>query len=98
MLMSNSGETVELLPYLMGHRTGRIEVVGRADSSFALDNDVVIKPRVDREVCPLNLAPTASKTVVMVIGVVLAALSMERRDISASDLALDYSAGMLRKS
>jgi arabinose-5-phosphate isomerase len=42
--------------------------------------------KVDREVCPLNLAPTASTAVAMAIGDALAAVWMERRGISPRTL------------
>jgi arabinose-5-phosphate isomerase len=52
---------------------------------------------VDREVCPLNLAPTASTAVAMAIGDALAAVWMERRGISPQDFALNHPAGALGK-
>ena len=81
MLLSNSGETAELLeliPHLETTGTARIALVGRAESSLALGSDVVLEASVDREVCPLNLAPTASTAVAMAIGDALAAVWMER--------------------
>ena len=70
LLLSNSGETtelLELLPHLKRRGTARIALVGRAQSSLALGSDVVLEASVDREVCPLNLAPTASTAVAMAI-------------------------------
>ena len=52
---------------------------------------------VDREVCPLNLAPTASTVVAMAIGDALAAVWMQRRGISPADFALNYPASSLGK-
>ena len=52
---------------------------------------------VDREVCPLNLAPTASTAVAMAIGDALAAVWMERRGISPADFAINHPAGSLGK-
>ena len=76
---------------------GRIAIVGRADSSLARGSDVVLEAGVDREVCPLNLAPTASTAVAMAIGDALAAVWMERRGISPADFALNHPAGSLGK-
>ena len=100
LLLSNSGETTELLevlPHLKRRGTGRIAIVGRADSSLARGSDVVLEAGVDREVCPLNLAPTASTAVAMAIGDALAAVWMERRGISPADFALNHPAGSLGK-
>jgi arabinose-5-phosphate isomerase len=100
LLLSNSGETAELLevlPHLKRRGTGRIAIVGRGDSSLARGSDVVLEASVDREVCPLNLAPTASTAVAMAIGDALAAVWMERRGISPADFALNHPAGSLGK-
>ena len=100
LLLSNSGETselLELLPHLKRRGTARIALVGRSESSLACDSDVVLDASVDREVCPLNLAPTASTAVAMAIGDALAAVWMERRGISPTDFALNHPAGSLGK-
>ncbi len=100
LLLSNSGETSELLevlPHLRRRGTARIALVGRADSSVARSSDVVLEASVDREVCPLNLAPTASTAVAMAIGDALAAVWMERRGISPADFAFNHPAGSLGK-
>ena len=100
LLLSNSGETSELLevlPHLKRRGTSRIALVGKADSSLARGSDVVREASVDREVCPLNLAPTASTAVAMAIGDALAAVWMERRGISPADFAINHPAGSLGK-
>jgi len=100
LLLSNSGETAELLqvlPHLKRRGTACIALVGRADSSLARISDVVLEASVDREVCPLNLAPTASTAVAMAIGDALAAVWMERRGISPADFAINHPAGSLGK-
>jgi len=100
LLLSNSGETEELLqilPHLKRRGTARIALVGRVASSLARGCDVVLDGSVDREVCPLNLAPTASTAVAMAIGDALAAVWMERRGISPEDFALNHPAGSLGK-
>ena len=100
LLLSNSGETEELLqilPHLTRRGTARIALVGRLNSSLARGCDVVLDGSVDREVCPLNLAPTASTAVAMAIGDALAAVWMERRGISPEDFALNHPAGSLGK-
>ena len=98
LLLSNSGETEELLailPHLKRRGTGRIALVGRIASSLARGCEVVLDGSVDREVCPLNLAPTASTAVAMAIGDALAAVWMERAGISPEDFAINHPAGSL---
>ena len=98
LLLSNSGETEELLailPHLRRRGTARIALVGRLSSSLANGCDVVLDGSVDREVCPLNLAPTASTAVAMAIGDALAAVWMERAGISPEDFAINHPAGSL---
>jgi arabinose-5-phosphate isomerase len=100
LLLSNSGETAELLevlPHFRRRGTARITLVGRAESSLARGSDVVLDASVDWEVCPLNLAPTASTAVAMAIGDALAAVWMERRGISPADFAINHPAGSLGK-
>lgn len=100
LLLSNSGETqelLEILPHLRRRGTARIALVGRVGSSLGRGCDVVLDGSVDREVCPLNLAPTASTAVAMAIGDALAAVWMERQGISPQDFALNHPAGSLGK-
>ena len=100
LLMSNSGETLEILqiiPHLKRRKTKTIALVGRKNSSLARETDVILFGGVDKEVCPLNLAPTASTAVAMAIGDALAAVLMERQSISSSDFALNHPAGQLGK-
>lgn len=100
LLLSNSGETEELLailPHLRRRGTARVALVGRLTSTLARGCDVVLDASVDREVCPLNLAPTASTAVAMAIGDALATVWMERRGISPQDFALNHPAGALGK-
>ncbi|MFM7640678.1 MAG: SIS domain-containing protein [Cyanobium sp.] len=98
MLLSNSGETDELLailPHLKRRGTPLIALVGTLHSSLARQCTVVLDGSVDREVCPLNLAPTASTAVAMAIGDALAAVWMERAGISELDFAINHPGGTL---
>jgi len=100
LLLSNSGETQEILdmiPHLKKRNTKKIALVGKINSTLANCCDVVLDGSVDREVCPLNLAPTASTAVAMAIGDALAAVWMERRGISPADFAINHPAGSLGK-
>ena len=100
ILLSNSGETQELLevlPHLKRRGTTCIALVGRVNSSLARESNIILDASVDREVCPLNLAPTASTAVAMAIGDSLAAVLTERFGISPSDFAINHPAGQLGK-
>lgn len=100
LLLSNSGETEELLqilPHLKRRGSSTIALVGRVQSRLSAACDVVLDGSVDREICPLNLAPTASTAVAMAIGDALATVWMERRGVSAHDFALNHPAGSLGK-
>lgn len=100
LMLSNSGETQELLqlvPHLQLRGSPIISIVGRLESTLARQSTVVLDGSVEREVCPLNLAPTASTAVAMAIGDALAAVWMDRRGISPQDFALNHPAGSLGK-
>ena len=56
---------------------------------------MVLDGSVDREVCPLNLAPTAGTAVAMAIGDALAAVWMQRQGVSEADFAANHPAGAL---
>jgi len=98
--LSNSGETEELLtmiPSLKARDIKVIAIVGNLDSTLACQADVVLEASVDREACPLNLAPTTSTTVALAIGDAIAMTVMELRGITESDFAINHPAGRLGK-
>tara|TARA_B100000242_G_scaffold286147_1_gene251419 strand:- start:403 stop:1116 length:714 start_codon:yes stop_codon:yes gene_type:complete len=99
-LLSNSGETnelIELLPHLKNKGSKQMSILGRTNSSIANASDVVLDAGVDKEVCPLNLAPTASTTVAMAIGDSLAVVLMDKIGISKKDFAINHPSGQLGK-
>ena len=98
LLLSNSGESSELLallPHLHRRGSACIALTGRLESSLARGAQVVLDGSVDREVCPLNLAPTASTAVAMAIGDALAAVWMQRQGVTQADFAVNHPAGAL---
>ncbi len=100
ILISNSGETrelLEILPHLKIRNTSLIALVGDIKSTIANECDTTLEANVDKETCPLNLAPTASTSVAMAIGDALATVWMERNEISSTDFALNHPAGQLGK-
>ncbi|MBX3300318.1 MAG: KpsF/GutQ family sugar-phosphate isomerase [Acidobacteria bacterium] len=98
--LSNSGETDELialLPSLAGRDVPLIAIVGNMDSTLARSAAAAIDASVDKEACPLNLAPTASTTVALAIGDAIAMTLMEAKGLSAADFAANHPAGRLGK-
>jgi arabinose-5-phosphate isomerase len=96
--VSNSGETEELLalvPTLKRRGVAIISIAGSVNSTLARDADVVLDSSVDKEACPLNLAPTASTTVALALGDALAMAVMESKGLSAEDFAANHPAGRL---
>lgn len=100
VVLSNSGETyelLELLPHLKQKAGALIAVVGNLQSTLAQRADVALDASVDREACPLNLAPTTSTTVALAIGDALAMTLMRAKQFQAEDFALNHPAGRLGK-
>jgi len=98
--ISNSGETDEivmLLPALQKREVPLIAIVGNLESTLARRADAALDASVDREACPLNLAPTASTTVALAIGDALAMTVMEEKGLTAQDFAANHPAGRLGK-
>lgn len=98
--LSNSGETDEilvLLPALKKRNICIISIVGNMDSTLTRNSDVALDASVDREACPLNLAPTTSTTVALSIGDALAMTLMEAKNLTAEDFAANHPAGRLGK-
>lgn len=100
LLLSNSGETdelLELLPYLKRRQVPIIAIVGNLKSTIAKRADAVIDASVDQEACPLNLAPTTSTTVALAIGDALAMALMRAKGLTEDDFASNHPAGQLGK-
>ena len=98
--LSNSGYTEELisiLPYLEHRNIPIISIVGNEDSPLAQRSDAVLKATVDKEVCPLNLAPTASTTVALAIGDAIAMTLMQIKGLTPEDFAFNHPSGRLGK-
>ena len=98
LAVSNSGESDELnavLPVIKRMGIGLIALTGGADSSLARYADGVLNSAVDKEACPLNLAPTASTTVQMALGDALAIALLEARGFKPADFARSHPGGAL---
>jgi arabinose-5-phosphate isomerase len=100
VVLSNSGETEELvvlLPSFKHRQVPIVAIVGNINSTLAQRADVFINATVDREACPLDLAPTTSTTVALAIGDALAMTLMQMRGITAESFAVNHPAGRLGK-
>ena len=98
LALSNSGETDEILtilPLIKRLKVPFITLTGNADSSLANAASVNIDVSVEKEACPLGLAPTSSTTAALVMGDALAVALLEARGFSAEDFARSHPGGQL---
>ncbi len=96
--LSNSGESEELLamlPALLARGVPIVAIVGNLASTLAQKATVVLDAAIEREACPLNLAPTTSVVVAMALGDALAMTLQKRRGFRAEDYALNHPGGRL---
>lgn len=100
IVISNSGETEEikdLFPFLKRIGAKVIGMTGNLQSTLAQVADVVLDVAVQKEACPLGLAPTTSTTVSLVMGDALAMALLERRGLGPEDYAFFHPGGSLGK-
>ncbi|OUS01235.1 D-arabinose 5-phosphate isomerase [Gammaproteobacteria bacterium 54_18_T64] len=96
--ISNSGNTAEvvtLLPLIKRLDIPLISMTGDRQSTLAEAADVNLDISVEEEACPLNLAPTTSTTVTLVMGDALAIALLEARGFTAEDFAFSHPGGAL---
>ena len=96
--LSNSGETGEILNILPSlRRIGAkiIAMVGNANSTLAKNADVVLDVGVEKEACPLGLAPTSSTTAALAYGDAIALALLQKRNFTASQFAVFHPGGSL---
>ena len=96
--ISNSGESDELvaiLPVLKRQGVPLIAMTGGLSSSLARHADVVLDTSVEKEACPLNLAPTASTTAQLAMGDALAVALLDARGFKPEDFARSHPGGSL---
>jgi arabinose-5-phosphate isomerase len=100
ILISNSGESSEILSLMPGIRAIGAKVIaitGRAGGSLANTSDLVLLCKIEREADPHNMIPTASTAAQLALGDALALVVMERRGLSRDDLARRHPAGSIGK-
>jgi arabinose-5-phosphate isomerase len=98
LALSNSGNTSEivtLLPLIKRLGIKLISLTGNPESTLAKAADVRLNARVEKEACPLNLAPTSSTTAALVMGDALAVALLDARGFTAEDFAFSHPGGAL---
>ncbi len=98
LAISNSGEVEELsalLPLIKRLGTPLIAMTGRPGSTLARHADITLHTGVEKEACPLNLAPTASTTAQLALGDALAVALLDARGFRAEDFARSHPGGAL---
>ena len=98
--ISYSGESEELssiLPHIKRFGTPLIGMTRDENSTLGKYSDLLIKVEVEKEACPLNIAPTSSTTLTLALGDALAVCLMKARDFKKSDFASFHPGGALGK-
>ena len=98
LAISNSGESQELiaiLPHVRRLGTPVVAMTGNLASTLARHADIVLDCSVEKEACPLNLAPTASSMAQMAMGDALAVALLDARGFRAEDFARSHPGGAL---
>ena len=101
LCISNSGnspEIVNLLPFLKDYSSSLIGMTGNLNSKLAEFSEVVLNTSVEKEACPIKLAPTSSTTVQMALGDALAVCLMELNGFRENDFAKFHPGGSLGKN
>ena len=100
LVISKSGNSPEikvLAPLVKNFGNTLIGMVGNTASFLAQNSDMVLNTTVDKEACPINLAPTSSTTAQMVMGDALAVCLMEMKGFNSNDFAKYHPGGTLGK-
>ncbi|MEO7547971.1 MAG: KpsF/GutQ family sugar-phosphate isomerase [Ramlibacter sp.] len=98
LAISNSGEVDEvttLLPVIKRLGAMVIAMTGNPASSLARHADIVLDSGVEKEACPLQLAPTASTTAQLALGDALAVALLDARGFQSDDFARSHPGGAL---
>ena len=98
--ISNSGNTPEILtilPIIKRMGVKLVSLTGNATSGIATQADINLDISVEKEACPLNLAPTASTTTTLAMGDALAVAVLEARNFNEQDFARSHPGGALGK-
>lgn len=98
LALSNSGETdeiISILPIISRRKIPLVSMTGNATSTLAKNSTYHLQVKVEREACPLNLAPTASTTAALAMGDAIAVTLLEMRGFTSDDFAFSHPGGKL---
>ena len=98
LAISNGGESDEItviLPVLKRLGVPMVAMTGNPDSTLGRHADIVLDSGVEKEACPLNLAPTASTTAQLALGDALAVALLDARGFKSEDFARSHPGGAL---
>lgn len=98
LALSNSGETDELnilIPSIKNVGCTVVAFTGNKDSTLAKNSDIIIDVGVDKEACPLGLAPTASTTALLAMGDALAVVLINKKHFQTSDFRKIHPGGAI---
>jgi len=98
LALSNSGETDELnilIPSIRNVGCTVIAFTGNTDSTLAKNSDIIIDVGVNKEACPLGLAPTASTTALLAMGDALAVVLINKKHFQTSDFKKVHPGGAI---
>jgi arabinose-5-phosphate isomerase len=101
LALSYSGETRELLdlmPFIKRFDVKVVAITGKPGSTLSRLSEVTLDTSVEREACPLNLAPTSSSTSMLVMGDSLAMVLLESRGFTEADFARFHPGGSLGRA
>lgn len=100
LVISKSGDTPELkvlVPLIKRAGQKLIAMVSNVNSYLANQSDFIINANVEKEACPLNLAPTTSTTAALAMGDALAICLLEKRGFTSADFGKYHPGGALGK-
>jgi arabinose-5-phosphate isomerase len=98
--ISNSGETEEIISLLPGVKkigAALIAMVGNISSTLAKNSDCILDVSIEKEACPLGLAPTTSTTVMLAMGDALSVAVQSKKGFKIENFALYHPGGNLGK-
>lgn len=100
LAFSNSGETeeiVKIVPIIKKIGAKLISITGNMKSTLAVNSDLVIDSSIEKEACPMGLAPTTSTTAMLALGDALSVCLIEKKKFKPKDFALYHPGGALGK-
>tara|TARA_B100000780_G_scaffold276729_1_gene245869 strand:- start:199 stop:1167 length:969 start_codon:yes stop_codon:yes gene_type:complete len=100
LAISQSGgseEILKVLPFISKRKIELISLTGKKDSILGSNSKFVIDTSVEKEACPLDLAPTASTSLALALGDALAVCLLESRGFTQEDFASTHPLGTLGK-